>query len=67
KLQVFREVRGSEGYMSVHPRTQYFGLGKHDKADIEIRWPDGSTQKLKGLEANRVHVIAYPGGDKAAP
>ena len=67
KLQVFREVRGSEGYMSVHPRTQYFGLGKHDRADIEIRWPDGSTQTLKDLVADRVHAIAYPGGDNAKP
>ncbi|MCK7594474.1 CRTAC1 family protein [Pseudomarimonas salicorniae] len=66
-LQVFREVRGSEGYMSVHPRTQHFGLGKRDKADVEIRWPDGSTQTLKGLEAGRVHVIAYPQEAHAAP
>ena len=67
KLQVFREVRGSEGYMSVHPRTQYFGIGRHDRADVEIRWPDGSTQKLKGLESGRVHVVAYPGGQSAEP
>lgn len=66
-LQVFREVRGSEGYMSVHPRTQYFGLGKHDKADVEIRWPNGRTQLLKSLEAGRVHVIAYPQEAHTAP
>ncbi len=66
-LQVFREVRGSEGYMSVHPRTQYFGLGKHEKATVEVRWPDGRTQVLKELEAGRVHVIAYPQEPRTAP
>jgi hypothetical protein len=67
KLQVFREVRGSEGYMSVHPRTQYIGLGKHDEADVEIRWPDGRLQVLKGLPAGRVHVVPYPNEGHQAP
>lgn len=56
-LQVWREIHGSEGYLSVHPRVQHFGLGKADKVDLEIRWPNGETQIVKGLEANELHTI----------
>ncbi|MBW3671897.1 MAG: CRTAC1 family protein, partial [Acidobacteria bacterium] len=55
--RVWREIHGSEGYLSVHPRTQHFGLGGAGKVDLEIRWPNGDTQLVKDLEANRRHII----------
>lgn len=58
--QVFREVRGSEGYMSVHPRSQHFGIGRETKVELEVRWPNGRLQTIKGLEAGRLHRIVYP-------
>ena len=56
-LRVWREIHGSEGYLSVHPRTQHLGLGDAESVDLEIRWPNGETQVVKGLDANRLHVI----------
>ena len=56
---VFREVRGSEGYMSVHPKIQHVGLGKAESADLEIVWPNRRTQRVTGLEQGRTHVIRY--------
>jgi hypothetical protein len=36
----------------------YFGLGKHSRVDaMTIRWPDGQTQELKNVDADRLQVI----------
>lgn len=59
-LQVFREVRGSEGYMSVHPKTLHFGVADQQRVDLEIRWPNGRVQKVQGLAAGTVHTLTYP-------
>ncbi len=56
-LRVWREIHGTEGYLSVHPRTQHFGLGGAENVDLEIRWPNGETQIVRDLAANEVHVI----------
>ena len=31
----------------------HFGLGTADTADVEIRWPSGTVQELKGVPVNR--------------
>lgn len=56
-LRVWREIHGTEGYLSVHPRVQHFGLGPSSEVDLEIRWPNGELEIVRGLEANRLHVI----------
>jgi hypothetical protein len=44
----------------------YFGLGKQPRADaMTIRWPDGHTQELANIEADRVQVIREPAADAA--
>ncbi len=52
-LQVWREIHGSEGYLSVHPRTQHFGLGKAKTVDLTIIWPNGEKQEIEALNANQ--------------
>ncbi len=59
KLYVWRQISGSEGYMSVHPKVQHFGIQKRKHAHLLIIWPNGKRQKVANLEANRTHVIAY--------
>jgi cytochrome c peroxidase len=38
----------------------YFGLGTARRADVTIRWPDGTEQVFKGVAANRRYQLGYP-------
>jgi hypothetical protein len=35
----------------------HFGLGKETAADLEIRWPLGRKETLRGIEANQLIVV----------
>jgi hypothetical protein len=35
----------------------HFGLGSAATADIEIRWPSGVHQNLRGVKANQFLII----------
>ena len=50
--QSWREVHGSIGYMSVHPKQQHIGLGKSQLVDLQVIWPGGEEQSFKGIKAN---------------
>ena len=51
--RIWREVHGGSGYLSCEPKAQHLGLGTAGSVDLEIRWPDGSTQTVKDLKAGR--------------
>jgi hypothetical protein len=36
-----------------------FGLGKADKANVEIRWPDGKVEQFKDVKADRFVVYTH--------
>jgi hypothetical protein len=49
--KMMRQVEAGSGYASEMMRPLHFGLGKADHVDaIEIRWPSGREQRLKGQE-----------------
>jgi len=51
------------GYASSSHCGVHFGLGKNPKIDeIEIRWPSGTVQVLKNVQANRVLEVKEPTG-----
>ncbi len=54
---IWREVHGGSGYLSMESKTQHFGLGDASSADLNITWPNGQTQRVKGLKANRTWLI----------
>ncbi|MEW6743777.1 MAG: CRTAC1 family protein, partial [Planctomycetota bacterium] len=55
------EVRGSVGLGSFRDLRLLFGLGPRTVADgIEIRWPTGKVQELRGLRAGEYHEIVEP-------
>ncbi|QIR15123.1 CRTAC1 family protein [Shewanella aestuarii] len=56
----WRQVSGSQGYMSVHPKEQVFGLGKDKKAKVTVIWPNGKRQFFDEVDANRSYTITYP-------
>jgi hypothetical protein len=55
------EVRSGGSYFSQNDLRIHFGLDRATKADIEIRWPSGATDKLPGLAANHLYVIQEGG------
>jgi hypothetical protein len=59
-----REIRSSSGYLSQSDPRAHFGLGSATKADVEIRWPNGRIQELKGVPANQVLVATEPTVEK---
>jgi enediyne biosynthesis protein E4 len=50
-------VMASSGYLSCNDRRLHFGLGAVAAADIEIAWPNGGHETLKGLRANRLYTV----------
>ena len=64
---VWREVQSTTGYMSVHPKTIHAGLGEANAATVEVRWPNGVTEKLGQLAANQSHTVRYKEPGRLAP
>ena len=54
---IWREVHGTTGYMSVHPKMQHFGLGDSKVKQLKIIWPNGEVQILKTLDVDSEYVI----------
>ena len=52
-----REVRTGTSFQSQNDLRQHFGLGHHERADLRIRWPDGSEQEFAAVEANDFYTI----------
>lgn len=55
--QQAREVMAQSSYLSANDPRLHFGLGKATSADLEIRWPNGGTESIKGAPADRVVTI----------
>lgn len=54
-------VTVSVGFMSSSDRRVHFGLGSESSAALlEIRWPSGAAQILKGVAANRILKLTEP-------
>lgn len=54
---IWREVRSTDGYMSVHPKEQHFGLADFELVDLKIIWPNGDVKQLKQVKANQRLVV----------
>ncbi|MFL5618502.1 MAG: VCBS repeat-containing protein [Gemmatimonadaceae bacterium] len=58
------------GYMSTMDDRAHFGLGVANRVDsLEVIWPDGRSQLLTGIDADRLLVVrqANAAGKKAPP
>jgi len=51
----FATAAGS--YLSSNDKRLHFGLGSAETADVEIRWPSGIVQTLRGVKADQFIVI----------
>ena len=55
------EVRSGASYISHDDLRLHFGLGEATKVDrVLIRWPNGNTQELGGLDVDRVVTVREP-------
>ena len=54
-----QELYTSRGYLSSVDTPMIFGLKEASQADITITWPDLHVTYLKGLKANKSHIIDY--------
>ncbi len=55
---IWREIRSTDGYMSVHPKEQHFGVGKAKQVDLKIIWPNGDTKDFKQIKVDQKLKIA---------
>ena len=53
-------VNTAVGYGGASDRRVHFGLGKEDRARLEIAWPSGVVQTLDGVAADQVLVVKEP-------
>jgi len=60
RVQVNGQVRfatASGSYLSSNDKRLHFGLGSADSCAIDIRWPSGIHQKLRGIKADQFMII----------
>jgi hypothetical protein len=52
-----QEVLSQASFYSSNEPTLHFGLGAAERADLEIRWPDGKTESRKNVPAKQVLTL----------
>ena len=58
--KLVRWITSGSSYLSSHDKRTVFGLGglsSGHTVEVEIRWPNDSTQTVTSLEVNRYHRI----------
>jgi hypothetical protein len=50
-------VTAQSSFYSTNERRLHFGLGDSTTADLKIRWPNGSTEAIPGVEADQLVVV----------
>ncbi len=57
---LWREIHSTDGYLSVHPCMQHFGIGNDKKAQLTVKWPNGKEEKFSNLKRNKTYKITFP-------
>ena len=55
-------VMASSGYLSSGDRRLHFGLGEASTADLEIAWPSGSREQVKGVQSDQLVTVKEGAG-----
>ncbi len=61
KMQA-QEVLSQSSYYSANDLRLHFGLGTAGKADLEVRWPNGGTERFANVPANQLVTIREGSG-----
>jgi hypothetical protein len=51
----------------MNPKQQHFGLNQAKAADVQIVWPNGEEQTLRGVTANRSYTVHQGAGMTSEP
>jgi enediyne biosynthesis protein E4 len=57
-----QEVTAQSSFYSANDRRLHFGLGAATAAELTIRWPNGSTEKIPNVEADQLVVVREGAG-----
>ena len=57
-----RELGGQNNHASHDPPEAHFGLGTSARADVSVRWPDGSVTSREDVAADQVVTLSQPRG-----
>ena len=63
RVQVNGQVRfatATGSYLSSNDKRLHFGLRNAETADVEIRWPSGICQTLRGMKVDQFMIIEEP-------
>lgn len=60
-----RELHCGTGYMTGNAPELHFGLGRAERADVEVLWPSGRRQKFRGVAADRVVTLSEDSAEPA--
>ncbi len=52
-----KAVMAQSSYLSANDRRLHFGLGAEKTANLEIRWPNGGSEKIADVPADQLVVI----------
>ena len=52
-----RAVTAQASFYSVNDPRLHFGLGSAERADLTVRWPSGTEDRLAGLLPGRLYVV----------
>ena len=56
--KLVNQLAGGTSYCSSHEPVLYFGLGESaESCDVEVRWPNGDLQVLKGVSVDQELVV----------
>jgi enediyne biosynthesis protein E4 len=55
-----QELIAQSSYLSANDPRLHFGLGDSTTADLEILWPLGSRQMLRGVKADQILTVREP-------
>jgi hypothetical protein len=56
---IWREIRGSSGYMTVQSKQQHFGLAGSEVIELDLLWPNGRKESFSNVKAGQSLVITY--------
>jgi hypothetical protein len=59
-----QEVMAQSSFYSSNDPRLHFGLGSAATADLEIRWPLGLMQVIKGVKADQILLLREPADSK---
>ena len=57
-----QEVTAQSSFYSVNDRRLHFGLGASESADLTVRWPNGTTEKIGRVDGDQLVVIQEGAG-----